>query len=173
MKTVSWVILLVCALVFAGVVVSDHRQLPERIATHFDGGGNANGWNGRTSFTAFSLAMGFGVPGFVVGIMYAIRFFPAKYLNVPNPEYWRRPGNHRRACDFLFVSSLWFGSAFMLWQMCVSRLLVEANQISPPHLDGGKVMMLTVPLLAFTFGWACVLILRVFRTGDEDQESAP
>ncbi|MBE2179768.1 MAG: DUF1648 domain-containing protein [Chthoniobacterales bacterium] len=164
MRTVSVVILLACSILFAGAVASGHRELPETIATHFDGNGKADGWTGRTSFTVCSLAMGFGVPVFVIGIMYAVRFFPAKYLNVPNPDYWRSPENYRRACDFLFVSSLWFGSAFMLWQVLFLRLIVEANRASPPHLDGGKVVLFTVPLLAFTFGWAVVLILRFLKT---------
>ena len=160
----SVAILLACALVLAGAAMLDHRQLPETIATHFDGNGKADGWTARASFTGFSLAMGFGVPAFVIGLMYAVRFFPAKCLNVPNPGYWRSPENYRRACDFLFLSSLWFGSAFMLWQMLFSRLIVEANRASPPHLDGGKVVLLTVPLLAFIFGWAVVVILRFWKT---------
>ncbi len=173
MRTVSVVILLACAIVFAGAVASGYRKLPETIATHFDGNGRADGWTGRTSFAMSSLAMGFGVPAFVVGVMYAVRFFPAKYLNVPKADHWRRPENHRRACDFLFAASLWFGSAFMLWLALVLRLIVEANRVSPPHLDGGMVMMVTVPLLVFTFGWVVVLVLRFLKTeGSMDGSAA-
>lgn len=164
MKTISVIILIVCASILVADAISNHQQLPDKIASHFNGSGVANGWTSRSSFTASMLAVGIGVPVFVIGIMYSIRFFPAKYLNVPNPSYWRDPKNYRRACDFLFVSSFWFSSAFLLWQAYFSHTIVEANLVSPPHLDSAKAIVLTVALLIFTFTWVVVLIARFLKT---------
>ena len=167
MKPLATIFLILCAVLLVGVAIADHQQLPGRIASHFDGNGTPDGWTSRASFTWSMIAVGLGIPAFVIGIMYSIRFFPAKFLNVPNPTYWRDPKNYKKACDFLFVSSLWFGSAFLIWQIFFSHMIVAANQISPPHLDSGKAILFTIPLLVFTFGWIIVLVMRFFRTDNE------
>ena len=164
MKAASVILLLICTVTLVAVSVYSHQQLPDKIASHFNGSGTADGWTGRSSFTMTMLAVGLGIPAFVVGIMYSIRFFPAKYLNVPNSSYWREPTNYRKACDFLFVSSLWFASAFLLWQTFFSRLIVSANLVSPPHLNSTHALLMTVPLLGFTFAWVIAIVLRFLRT---------
>jgi uncharacterized membrane protein len=164
MKPASVIILLVCAAILVASAIHGHQQLPDKIASHFNGGGVANGWMGRSSYTMTMLAVGFGIPAFVVGIMYSIRFFPAEYLNVPNPSYWREPKNYKKACDFLFFSAIWFASAFLLWQAFFSRLIVTANLVSPPHLNSTHALLMTVPLVAFTFAWVVLLILRFLKT---------
>lgn len=164
MKATSVTIFLVCATIFAVGAIFDHQQLPNRIASHFNGRGVADGWMPKPSFTMTMLAVGFGVPAFVMAIMFSIRFFPAKYLNVPNPAYWREPTNYRKACDFLFISSLWFASAFLLWQTFFSQLIVSANLVSPPQLNSNHAILMTVPLLIFTFAWVVLIVLRFLRT---------
>lgn len=145
-------------------VFTDSQQLPTRIATHFDGNGAPNGWSETKSFMLIVLATGFGVPLFTMGIAYSIRFFPADFLNVPNSTYWRKPESYLKAYQFLFTSSFWFASAFLLWQTALSRLVVSANRLSPPWLDNGKVMLLTIPLLAFVFLWVVALVVWFLRT---------
>jgi uncharacterized membrane protein len=163
MKTASVVSLLTCTVVLVATAVYGHQQLPERIASHFDASGVANGWSGRLSVTWTLLAMGLLIPAFVSGVMYSIRFFPAEYLNVPNPSYWRGTTNYRKACDFLFVSSLWFACAFILWQTFFYRLIVSANLVSPPHLNSTNALLMTVALLTFTFAWVVAILLRFLR----------
>lgn len=163
MKHLATITLIVCGVLLIGIALADHQQLPEKIASHFNGKGVPNGWASRSSFTLSMIAIGLGVPAFTIGIMYSIRFFPAKFLNVPNPTYWRDPENYRKACDFLFKSSLWFSCAFIIWQIFFSHMIVEANRVVPPHLDGGKVILLTIPLLIFTFFWVIALLLRFLK----------
>lgn len=163
MKHLATISLIICAALLVGITILDHQQLPEKIASHFNGSGTPNGWMSRSSFTLSMVAIGLGIPFFAIAIMYLIRFFPAKFLNIPHPAYWRDPKNYRKACDFLFMSSLWFGCSFIIWQIFFSRLIVGANRISPPHLDSGKVILLTIPLLVFTFAWIVVLLMRFFK----------
>jgi uncharacterized membrane protein len=160
MKTLAAFSLFLCAALLIGIAVIDYPQLPERMASHFDANGTPNGWMSRSSFTWSMIAIGLGIPAFVIGMMYSIRFFPAKFLNVPNRTYWQDPKNHGKACDFLFASSWWFGIAFLIWHVFFSRMVAEANQVSPPRLDSGTVFLLTIPLLVFTFGWVIVLLVH-------------
>ncbi|MBK1815199.1 DUF1648 domain-containing protein [Luteolibacter yonseiensis] len=163
MKKPAIALLVLSAALLVGLGINDHQQLPERIASHFDWSGTANGWMNRTTFTATMLAVGLGIPALVIAAMHALRFIPAEYLNVPNPGYWRAPANHRKACDILAASSLWFGSAFLIWQAFFTHMIVAANRATPPALDSGKAILLTLPLLAFILGWITVLITRFHR----------
>lgn len=169
MKLISAIGFVICVFFLVGTTMHVHQRLPEKIASHFDGSGNPDGWMSRSSFTRSMLGVGFGVPGFVMVIMYSIRFLPARFLNVPNASYWRDSKNYGKACDFLFISSLWYGSAFMLWHAFQSMAVVAANQTSPPHLDSARAMVITIPLLVFTLGWVAVLILRFLKTGNVER----
>jgi uncharacterized membrane protein len=166
MRLTATILFVLCAALLLRVALTDQQMLPDRMASHFDANGVPNGWSSKSSFTWNTLALGMGIPAFVIGIMYSIRFAPPKFLNVPNPTYWREPQNFRKACDCLFTSSLWFGSAFLVWQAFFSHTIAKANQLSPPHLDSGKVFLLTLPLLVFTFGWVIALLLRFLKTPD-------
>lgn len=163
MNRLSSLIFCACAGILIGVVLFDQQQLPSQIASHFDGAGNANGWSSRASFTGWMLGLGLGMPAFVCGVMYSIRFFPSSLLNVPHPEYWRAPQNYGKACDFLFRSSLWFGSAFLLWQAAFSHLIATANLSTPPKLDGSQVALVTAFLLIATAAWIVTLLWFFFR----------
>jgi len=160
MKVLSAILIILCAAVVVAGAISNEARLPETVVSHFNGRGEANGWVSRSSFTTSMLVVGLGLPALVISIVYGIRFLPARYLNVPNPAYWRSPENYVRACEFLLVSSFWFGSAFLIWQAFFSRMIVEANLTTPPHLDATKALLLTVPLIGFTMAWVLVLIVR-------------
>jgi len=69
-------------------------HLPERIATHFDLQGKANGWDLRNSHIAYQVGLTvflgvlFGGMGWLVGKL------PDTLVNIPHREYWLTP--HRR-----------------------------------------------------------------------------
>lgn len=164
MQPVSGIILVVCMSVFLLQAVEMRHKLPERMASQFDQSGNASGWMARSTFITTMLGVGFGIPLFVMCVMGAVRFLPPKYLNVPNPTYWREPQNFKKGCEFLFVSSMWFASGFFLWQAGFVRLIVEANRLSPPLLNNFQVFVLSGLLLFFSLAWVAVLSIRFLRT---------
>jgi hypothetical protein len=164
-KTISAVILVVCVLIFVGEALGDHRRLPGKVASHFDENGMADGWMSRSAFTGTMLAVGIGLPLLIMGIMYSFRIFPVRYSTISSSSYWRDPGGYEKACDFLFVSSFWFGSALLLWQTWLCHMLAEANLVSPPRLDRTEASALTVLLLVFSFAWPAVLIVCLLRSG--------
>lgn len=142
-----------CAVVLAVSAVIVYTLLPERVASNFDAQGAAHAWQASSSVIYMMLAVGLGVPAFVAGLMFLLRFMPPKYLNVPNPVYWRATENHSRACDFLFRSSLLFGSGFMLWQVAFSVLLVAANQKTPPQPDTTAAILVSLAPLVLAAIW--------------------
>lgn len=164
MKRCSTIAFLLCLVAFIACTIYDYRQLPEKVASHFNREGLADGWMSAFSFTWTTTALGLGIPTFILVVVYSIRFLPAELLNAPKAHYWRDPKNYKKACEVLFVYSLWFSCAFLIWKIFLSRLLVEANQLTPPRLDNEKVLSLTILLLSFTTVWTIALLLRFLKT---------
>lgn len=165
MKSLALLWFILCFGLLIATALIDHQQLPERVASHFGGDGLPNGWMSKSAFTWFTIVSGLGLSTFIIGIMYSIRFFPARFLNIPNSDYWRAPNNFPIACDFLFVSSLWFGGACLIWHTLLSHLTVVANQTSPPRLDSSKGVVLAILLLVCSLGWIITILIRFFVTG--------
>ena len=64
-----WIPALILALLYAcflGCWVWSGSQLPERVATHFNGSGEPNEWMSRSANQMFMLAFGLAFPLFVV-----------------------------------------------------------------------------------------------------------
>ena len=161
-----------CAIALLAFAIHFYCLLPDQIAFHFNGRGNPNGWSTKDSFLLVMLSIGFGVPTLVTAIMYSIRFIPAKMLNVPNPEFWKLPRNHKKLCSFLLTSSYWFGSGFMVWQILFSKCIVTANLLSPPKLNNLEVLISTGGLLVFTTGWMIALLLPLLKKNTVEQGAA-
>lgn len=141
------------------------QELPQKMASHFNASGVADGWMNRTPFVASMLAFGLSIPAFVLVFLYCARFLPPQVLNLPNPAYWRAPENYGRACEILFRSALVFAGGFLLWQAAFLHLIVRANKTHPPVLDSSQAFLLTAILLAFSCGWVITLIARFMKTG--------
>ena len=143
------------------IVLAPH--LPERIATHFDGSGHANGWMSHGQHLMIMSVIGFGLPAIIIGICFCIRFLPPSALNVPNAAYWRSERNFPEACRIAFHWSLYFAGLSIIFLGGVNFLIVQSNRLSPPYLA-------SVPFLIFVVGFVIsegllvgLLIFSYFR----------
>lgn len=133
--------------------------LPEQVATHFDGAGEANGWMSRTvHLTAFG-AFGVLFPAFFIGVFYSIRFLPPSLLNVPNPKYWRSAEHYPKACRFMFEESFIVATIASLFVTGVNILVVRSNLPKEPHMALTPMLVLTGLFLASLLVW----IIRLIR----------
>lgn len=57
--------------------------LPERLATHFDAAGKANGWMTRSQHGAFMLLFGLGVPALFLILCWSLLYFSPSMVNLP------------------------------------------------------------------------------------------
>lgn len=153
-------ILALSVTVFVGFSMCNMGTIPERLATHFDGGGLPNGWMTRTQHLIFMTLFGFGVPALVIGVCYSIRFFPSSLLNVPNASYWRSQEHYPEACQMLFAHSLWFAALLLIWSTLLNHQIMEANRVFPPHLETASVWMLIGFFVVGIALWSISLMLR-------------
>src|SRR6185503_5032974 len=95
-------------LCFLGYLATSSGQLPDRVATHFDGSGRSNGWMSRSFHLWFTLVLGLAFPLIVAVILFFARFLPDNFLNIPRRDYWLSAERRADTFTYLFRQSLWF-----------------------------------------------------------------
>ncbi len=155
-------VLFLAGAVFTASVYQESLLLPEQLATHFDGTGQANGWMSRRQHLIFITLLGGGMPLFVIGLCYLIRFLPASLLNVPNAAYWRATERYPEACRRILTWSFWFGAVSLIWTALLHQQIVEANRYNPAHLDNTMVLILAVGFV-ITTGILIAMLVQSFQ----------
>ena len=149
--------------VFLGYLAHSVPQLPQRVATHFDAGGQADGWMDRASYVRFTAVFGFVFPLSVVGICYAIRFFPNGTINLPQRDYWLAPERRAETMAYLVRHSLWFACLALGLVLGVHVATIHANRQQPPQLSGQWMFAVLGGFLLGTAVWIVGLVRRFRR----------
>jgi len=149
-------LLLVGYIVFLTCTIS---LLPERMATHFDASGQANGWMNRSSAVVFQGVVGLILPLIIVGVLYTVRFLPTQLINLPRRDFWLAPERRDETCLYLARQGFWLASLLVLLQGMVWYQLIESNSRSVPQLSSsGFLVTLGVFGVALIF-W----VIKLFR----------
>ena len=152
-------LLLFLVLLLAAAVFIDQTagMLPERLASHFDGGGAAKGFSTRSEYLKFIYTFTLGLPPAIVMLVSAmVRIAPA-LVNVPHREYWMAPERRDQTFAFLAHHAVWIGILLLLFLSYVHWLVVAANLTVPAHLDGASIYGGLGVLLLAMAGWVAVL----------------
>jgi len=160
-----WIPTLILALLYAsflGCWVWAGSELPERVATHFNGSGEPNGWMSRSAHQVFMLAFGLAFPLFVVLLCYLTRFLPSGLVNIPRRDYWLAPERRQETSDYLVHHSFWFACMAICFVIGIQYSIVLANRLTPPHLSTPVLLSVVGSFLAGTAIWVAALF-RHFR----------
>jgi uncharacterized membrane protein len=153
-------VILICLIVFACVfIVYTAQILPDRVATHFGTGNEANGWMTRAGYVSFMLAFTVGIAGLLV---FATGVLPARFphwTNVPNRDYWLAPG--RRAESFGYLAAHGRRLAYLVVMMMLGMhySILIANQTQPPGLPGSIFTSILVSFVLALLWW----IVRLYH----------
>ena len=144
------------------VTVIGYFMMPHRMATHFGGGGVANGWTSREMWCVISLVID--IPLFaLLWYMPAVVFaFPPGLVNLPNKNYWLAEEHREETRRKLGSLMAEFGAAFFAFFLAVSLLVLDANRSDPVVLNEPLFLGALVVFLGFTLFWT-VRIYRAFR----------
>jgi uncharacterized membrane protein len=148
--------LIVCALLF---IWWTGRELPDVVASHFNGAGEANGRMPRGPYLTIMLLITALVPLLMVVIpSRALRAADAR-INVPNRSYWLAPERRAQTIRFLSRQMVTFASLVILFLCYVQWLVVKANAHTPPAMNQSAFLVGLAVFLGCTFSW----VLRVLR----------
>ncbi|MGQ0553143.1 MAG: DUF1648 domain-containing protein [Planctomycetota bacterium] len=145
MNRLALFVLLALMLLFGAQAAYYYPQMPERMATHFDFSGQADGYMSRSALiwvTAFTALMS---GGMMFGIALLLKRLPDSLINMPNKDYWLVPARRDESLDAMTGSLLWIGSATMGLMLVVFQSIYRAN------LDGSNAV-----------GWSAMVLLGVY-----------
>jgi uncharacterized membrane protein len=138
-----------------------YPRLPERMASHFDAAGRANGFLPKPAF--FILYAGVLALLSVVFLLtpMLIARLPSGMINLPNRDYWLAPERRVLALAKVQAFSVGFGNAMLLFLLLVFRDVMRANLLEVPELSM-RIWVFLVLLATFSIVWT-VRLMRSFR----------
>lgn len=107
-------------------------QLPEKLATHFDAQGRANGWMDKQSATILTCSLVALMPLFFVGISVGIRWLPTSMINMPHREYWLSGERREETLRWMLGWMMWFSVAITIFFVAINHLIFLANRDVQP-----------------------------------------
>lgn len=146
--------------VVAAQTVHYYPQLPDTVASHFDGGGRANGWASRDTFFlvywgVFSLHI-----GMFLLIPFLLRHTPDSLINLPNKDYWLAEDRKEETLDFISRKIYWFGVVTVLLFVIVMELVIRTNLQSTKRLSSTAMWALIGIYLVYAVVWTIGLVKR-------------
>lgn len=159
MEKTKWAIVVLLALAVAQAVAY-YPQLPDVVASHFDGSGHPNGWMSKTEFIAIDLVVLVLIAVLFLWIPVGIGRIPLHLWSLPNRQYWLAP---ERRDETRRIFDVWmgaFGIATILLLLAAFQLAIQAN-LNPPAILSPILTPILVAYFAFTGIWT-VLFYRRF-----------
>ena len=136
-----------------------YPQLPEHMATHFNGAGIADGWGERDSFFFMEMLVGIVLALLFAGIAIGVRLLPIHFVHVPYKAYWL--SEERRAASLAFLTQrfLMLGIISFVFYILLNQEIFKANLRNPQRLSGDFTVTL-IAYAVFVLYWVGGLLLR-------------
>ena len=138
------------------------QRLPERVATHFNGAGEPDGWMSRTAAVWMMGGFQIALPMLFIGIGLMLPLFPDSSINIPNREFWLHPDRRRSVFGFLNRAMALFSILISLFFIAINHITFLANSIGGGKLDMVSFSIVLVAFLLATTGWV-VWLYRSLR----------
>lgn len=137
-----------------------YSQLPDVLASHFNGRGVPNGWQSKPAF--FMLLVGVGVLAAAVGfgIPRMIAVLPPQLINFPNKHYWLAPEHLAETMESLKAYFAWFGCAVFLMVMLTFDYAIQSNLHPDNRPDASRMWYILGGFLVFTVVWIARMFTR-------------
>lgn len=133
-------------------IVYYYPQMPDVVASHFDGLGTPNDWSGRNGFFGIYLAM-------LMLLVLVFIYVPgwsekrAKFgMKIPNREYWLDPERLEQTREFFRRQMLVMGVVHLGLAIFTVQLVIQANFDQAPRLDQSIAWALGIYFLIL-IGW--------------------
>jgi len=139
-------------------IAATYARLPERMASHFNASGVANGWMSRDGYVWFMVGIVTFVSLTMIAAFGSVRFLPNSLINIPRRDYWLAPERRDETARTLMRFGLLMVGFESLFFLAIHLLVVAANESQPVRLSN-DVWWLLVAFLATTG----VFLFKLYR----------
>lgn len=164
---IAWAIL---TLILLGSLFLSWNELPDRIATHFDGGGHPNGWSSGTGFLTAWLFTILATNIWPLLFPYLGRWMFEKcdprFLSLPNKKYWLSTPERReraaRVVETTLLGTIVVVDLVLLMAFDAVRSHSRTGEPQPMHWS---FFVLLATALVFSFAYP----IRALRKTERDE----
>jgi hypothetical protein len=133
---------------------------PAQMASHFNFQGNPDGFMPKLQFFASQIQVAIVVIGLGVLMQLLVLITPARWINLPNREYWLIPEHH----DALMENLSSFGFALFGGILLVVQLGFELSTYANLHAPVHFSAQIMVPAIAGFMIFSMVLLFLLTRS---------
>ena len=155
---IVFIVLYVCLI---GFLVASAPSLPERVASHFNGHGRANGWMSRSGYLFFIGILPLALGAILMAAGWLTKSLPAELINVPRRDFWLAPGRRALLSAFLMRWVGWLACLITGFIGGLHGMTVAANRVQPPQLDARSLMGFTLSFVVLLLIWVVAFLLRL------------
>jgi len=138
-------------------------QMPDVVASHFNGRGVPNGWQAKPAFFGLFAAVSVLIASIGFGIPRIIASVPPQLINLPNKQYWLAPEHVAETMAFLNAYFAWFGCAVFLIVILTFDYAIQSN-LHPDHRpDVSRMWYILAGFLVFMVVWLARMFTRFGR----------
>ena len=145
-------------------------ELPETMASHFGAGGRPNDYMSKVPFFWFLGASAGGSVAIVFAAAGMLKRLPARWINIPNRDYWLATDEHREvAMNLIAAPMAWIGLLTAALLAVAVEFTIEANLEQTHFANDVFIVMLVGYLLlvaAITI-WMIRDLAKLANTADD------
>ncbi|MEM7204725.1 MAG: DUF1648 domain-containing protein [Planctomycetota bacterium] len=148
--------------VFVGVVLYAARVLPERVASHYDLAGRADGFSDRGTYLATLSGVCLALVALFALVRWLLPRLPNDLINLPHKDYWLAPD--RRAASLQRIGNClsWIGVATVALMTAILGLTIRSHRGDEPQsigaggwgLTSAYLVVVLAMVIAMAMSWS-------------------
>ena len=157
----SRIIILLLIGLFVAQIFYYYPNLPEIMASHFNGYGEPDGWLSKQSFVALEGVILSVIVFEFTMLPLLIEKMPDSLLNLPNKDFWLAAERRAETFSTIRQNFEWFGIMLLTLFVAVNQLVFRAN-INRENLPTTEMWLIIGAFLIFVIVWL-INFMRRFR----------